>query len=67
MKKNMGAIDRILRILSAAAIAGLYFTGKLSGLAAIILGIIAVVILLTSVVGFCPLYTLLGIKTTRNK
>ena len=44
-----------------------YFTGELSGLAAIVLGIFAIVFLLTSLVGVCPLYTVLGIKTTKNK
>lgn len=67
MEKNMGTIDRVIRILSALAVAILYFTGKLSGLAAIILGIFAIVFILTSLVGFCPLYTLFGIKTTKNK
>jgi hypothetical protein len=67
MKKNMGAIDRIIRILLALTVAILYFTSKISGLAAIILGIFAVIFLLTSIVGFCPLYTLFGIKTTKNE
>jgi hypothetical protein len=65
-KKNMGTLDRIIRLVIAAAIAILYFTGNLSGLAAIILGILAVIFIVTSFVGFCPLYLPFGL-TTRCK
>ena len=67
MKQNMGTIDRAIRTLLALVVAILYFTDNLSGLAAIVLGIFAVVFLLTSMVGYCPLYTVLGIKTTKDK
>lgn len=67
MKQNMGTIDRVIRTALALIVAFMYFTDKLSGLAAIILGIFAVVFLLTSMVGFCPLYTVLGIKTAKDK
>jgi len=67
MKQNMGTIDRVIRIALALIVAILYFTDQLSGLAAIVLGIFAIVFLLTSLVGVCPLYTVLGIKTTKNK
>lgn len=67
MKQNMGTIDRVIRTSLALVVAILYFTNNLSGLAAIVLGIFAIVFLLTSLVGFCPLYTVLGIKTTKNK
>ena len=56
MKKNMGTIDRAIRILLAIVIAVLYFAGAISGLATVILGIFAVIFLLTSSVSFCPLY-----------
>lgn len=67
MKQNMGTMDRIIRTSLALVVAILYFTDNLSGLAAIVLGIFAVIFLLTSLVGFCPLYTVLGIKTTKDK
>lgn len=67
MKQNMGTIDRVIRTALALVVAILYFTGNLSGLAAIVLGIFAIVFLLTSIVSFCPLYTVLGINTTKNK
>ena len=67
MKQNMGTIDRVIRTVLALVVAILYFTKNISGLAAIILGIFTIVFLLTSIVGFCPLYTVLGIRTTKKK
>ncbi|WP_199141984.1 YgaP family membrane protein [Pedobacter sp. ASV12] len=67
MKKNMGNADKTLRIMSAIVIAALYFTNVISGTAAIILGIIALAFVLTSLMGFCPLYFPFNISTTKNK
>ncbi len=67
MKHNMGSIDRALRILAAVVIGILYFTNQITGIAAIILGILAVVFLLTSVVAFCPLYLPLKLSTIKKK
>ena len=67
MKKNMGSLDRILRIAIALVIAVLYFTGQISGLAALILGMLAIVFVLTSVVSTCPLYLPFGISTRRRE
>jgi hypothetical protein len=67
MKKNMGAIDKAFRLFLVALIAVLYFTHIISGLAAIILGIFAVVFLLTSLVSFCPLYLPFGISTAKKQ
>ena len=66
MKKNMSTIDRILRSIIAIVVAVLYFSGQISGLAAIILGILAVVFLLTSFVSFCPIYKALKISTVKK-
>lgn len=67
MKKNMGIADRVIRIILAIVVAVLIYMGTLTGTAAIILGILAGVFLLTSLVGFCPLYTLVGFKTCAPK
>lgn len=67
MKKNMGTADRTTRILIAVVIGVLYFTNTISGTLAIILGILAVIFVLTSFVSFCPLYLPFGIKTFKNK
>ena len=65
MKKNMGLADRIIRFSLAIIIAVLYFTGQISGTAAIILGIVAIAFIATSFMGFCPAY--LPIKLSTNK
>ncbi len=65
MKQNMGSTDRIIRVVLAVVVAILYFTNLISGTAAIILGILAIVFLLTSVVGFCPLYAPFKLSTKK--
>jgi small-conductance mechanosensitive channel len=67
MKRNMGAIDRIIRTILAVVVVVLYFTDKISGVAAIILGILAIIFLITSAIGFCPLYVPLKISTKKKK
>jgi O-antigen/teichoic acid export membrane protein len=66
MKKNMGSLDRIIRLSIVALIAILYFTNVISGTWAIVLGVVAVVFLLTSLVGVCPLYMPFGISTKKK-
>ena len=51
----MGAADRAIRLLLVALVAILYFTDNITGTAAIILGILAVVFMFTSFTGFCPM------------
>jgi len=67
MKKNMGLVDRIIRIIIAILFAVLYFTGTVTGVYGIVLLVLGAVFLLTSFVSFCPLYTLVGIKTCKTK
>jgi hypothetical protein len=67
MKKNMGTTDKGIRILAAVVIVVLYYTNILSGMAAIVLGILAIVLLLTSLISFCPLYLPFGINTRKRK
>lgn len=66
MTQNMGSIDRILRTVMALAVGGLYFAGTISGLTAAILGVFAIVFLLTSFVGTCPLYMPFGLSTCQT-
>ena len=63
----MGTIDRTIRIIVALTIVILLITIHFSCVAAIILGILAGVFIITSLIGFCPLYYLLGIHTLRTK
>ena len=67
MKKNMGSADKTIRVFVAAIVALLYFTGVISGTLAIILMIIALVFIVTSLIGFCPLYPILGINTRKKE
>ena len=66
MKKNMGNIDRTIRTIIAIAIGVLYLVGAISGTVAIILGALAVIFLLTSFLGSCPLYIPLGLSTRKS-
>ena len=63
MINNLGVIDRIVRVFLAVVLIVLYMTGQITGLAAIILGVIAIIFVLTSMAGFCPLYHIFGIST----
>jgi len=65
MKQNMGSADRVIRILLALVVAVLYLTDQISGTLAVIHGLFAVILLLTSFLGFCPLY--LPFKITTKK
>lgn len=67
MKKNMGTVDRVVRILAAVVVVALYLTGQISGTAAVVLGFFAVVFVATSVVGSCPLYLPLKLDTRGKK
>ena len=67
MTKNMGNADRIIRSIIALIAAYLYFAGIVTGAPGIVLIIVAVVFLLTSLVSFCPLYALVGLKTCSVK
>lgn len=63
MKRNMGNLDRGIRLAIAAIVAVLIVTGTVSGALAIVLGVLAAVFVLTSAIGFCPLYAPFGIST----
>jgi hypothetical protein len=63
MKKNMGNIDKAIRLILAIIFVILYFTNVVTGTLGIVLLIFAAVFTLTSIIGFCPLYPLLGINT----
>jgi hypothetical protein len=67
MKKNMGTIDKVIRILVAVIIAILFFTKVIEGTLGIVLLVLAVVFVLTSLVGFCPLYLPIGLNTGAKK
>lgn len=67
MTKNMGTLDRYIRTLLALLVGVLYYLDILSGTAAIVLGILAVVFLITSLVSTCPLYMPFGLSTKKRR
>lgn len=67
MKPNMGSADRLIRVLVAIVFAVLYFTGTVGGTLGIVLLALGAVFLLTSAIGFCPLYAPFGISTCPAK
>ncbi len=67
MKTNMGTVDRVVRVALALVVAVLYFSGQITGVAAVILGILAVVFLATSAIAFCPLYLPFGLSTKKKE
>lgn len=63
MKKNVGQVDKMVRLAVVAVILGLFFTEIISGTLAIVLLVFCTVFLISTLIGFCPLYTLFGINT----
>lgn len=66
MKTNMGILDRVVRVIIALVIAGLYFSEIISGTLALILIALAGIFVLTSAVSFCPLYLPFGLSTKKK-
>jgi hypothetical protein len=66
MKKNIGSIDRSVRIVIAAIIVILAFAHKISGTLAIILFVLAGILVLTTAISFCPIWWALGIRTAKK-
>jgi len=62
----MGSTDKLVRILVAVIIVGLYYTDYISGTLATILLIIAGIFVVTSFIGTCPLYLPFGISTRKR-
>jgi uncharacterized membrane protein YkgB len=67
MKTNMGAVDRIVRTVLAVLVVVLYVTGRISGVLAVILGIVALAFLVTSAIGYCPAYSPLKLSTKKKE
>lgn len=67
MKRNVGILDRVVRIIIAAILAILYFTEVVTGTLGIIFLIVAAIFLITGAFRFCGAYALFGVNTCRNK
>ena len=67
MKRNMGSKDKAIRTIIAIILAILYYTETITGTFGIVILIVAAVLLITSLMNFCPLYPLIKINTTKKK
>jgi hypothetical protein len=67
MKKNMGTVDKVIRILVAVVVVTLYFANVISGTLGLILLALSGVFVLTSVFSICPLYMPFGLSTRRKE
>lgn len=67
MKKNMGLVDRITRVLIALIVLGLYIGNFISGTSALLFLGLSVIFVITSLLSFCPLYLPFGINTCKRK
>jgi len=67
MKKNMGTVDKVIRILVAVVVVILYFTHVITGVLAIILLAVAAIFVVTSFLSFCPLYWPFGLSTRKKE
>lgn len=63
MKKNVGTVDKIIRINAALIIIALYVANVISGTVGIILLVVAGLLILTSFISFCPVYWPFGVST----
>jgi len=67
MKKNLGNLDRVLRVVVSVIIVGMYLKGKTTGIVGLTEVVLAGVFILTAIVGFCPIYALLRMNTNEVK
>jgi hypothetical protein len=67
MKKNMGSTDKLVRVLVAVVAALLVYFEVVSGTFAYILIAVAAIFVLTSLISFCPIYSIFGMNTCKVK
>ena len=67
MKKNVGTIDKVIRIVVALLVVVLYFTHVITGILAIVLLALAAVLVITALLSFCPIWTIFGLSTTKKQ
>ncbi len=66
LQKNMGTIDRSIRVIISVSIWALHATGRVDGIISVILGMVGGTILATAVLGYCPLYLPFNFSTKRD-
>ena len=67
MKKNLGTVDRIVRVLIFATISVLFLLGKIEGVLGYVLLIVSTVLLITAFINFCPIYRVFNISSRKKE
>lgn len=67
MKKNVGNADKLIRLILAVVFGALYFSGTVTGTPGYVLLALGAIFVITSLVGFCPLYAIVGLNTCPTK
>lgn len=67
MKTNMSSYDKLIRLGLSILLIILYYKQVVSGTIGIIALVLALLLTLTSLIGFCPIYALLGIDTSKTE
>jgi len=67
MKKNVGTIDKAIRLLVAVVVVILYFTHVITGVTAMILLAVAAIFVVTSLLSLCPIWMALGVSTSKKE
>ncbi len=62
-KQNEANWDRIIRVVVGIVLLYLGLGGLVAGVAGVVIEIVGAILLITAVIGFCPVYALLKIKT----
>ncbi len=66
MEKNVGTVDRVIRIALAVIALVLYLTRAVTGTMALLVMAIAIILVLTSIISYCPLYRPFNINTKKK-
>jgi hypothetical protein len=67
MKKNVGTIDKAVRLLIAVVVVVLYFTHVITGALAVVLLALAAIFVVTSLISLCPIWLALGVSTRKKE
>ncbi len=67
MKRNMSSIDKLVRLALAIVLIILFYKEVLTGTLGIIALVLALVFTVTSLISFCPLYAIFGIRTNKKE
>jgi len=67
MKNNMSSYDKLIRLGLSIVLIILYYKQVVAGTIGIICLVVALVLTITSLIGFCPIYRILGINTRKTE